>query len=175
VLPALVQASLCAPSDLDHARVLALLAAGERLADARLVAVVVGGLDQQPAGVAGAGLGDRALAALAVGGALGGHHPEEAGQLAGALEAGEVADLGAQAGGRERVDAPEAAQPGDHWGVAGLVDRLLERLDQPAAATGEQLDSGQVSTNVACEQASSNSCERSQLRCLAVQAPPGPG
>ena len=40
------------------------------VADARRVAVVVGGLDQQPAGVRRAGLGDRALAALAVGGVL---------------------------------------------------------------------------------------------------------
>jgi hypothetical protein len=59
--PALVKAPLGAPGDLDQARVLALLATGERLADARLVAVVVGGLDQQPTGVAGAGLGDRPL------------------------------------------------------------------------------------------------------------------
>jgi hypothetical protein len=32
VAPALVQASLCSPGDLDHARVLSLLAVGERLA-----------------------------------------------------------------------------------------------------------------------------------------------
>ena len=53
VLPALVQAALGAPGDLDDARVLAGLAAGERLADPGRVAVVVGGLDEQPAGVAG--------------------------------------------------------------------------------------------------------------------------
>ena len=52
VRPALVEASLCAPGDLDHTGVLAGLAAGERLADERLVAVVVGGLDQEPARVA---------------------------------------------------------------------------------------------------------------------------
>ena len=45
VLPTLMHAALGAPRDLDHARVLAGLAARERLADARRVAVVVGGLD----------------------------------------------------------------------------------------------------------------------------------
>lgn len=66
VLPALVQSPLGAPGDLDDARVLAVLAARERLADARRVAVVLRGLDEQPAGVRRAGLGDRALAALGV-------------------------------------------------------------------------------------------------------------
>jgi hypothetical protein len=81
------------------------LTAGERRADARPVAVVVGGLDQEAAGVRGPGLGDRAEAAPFVGGVLGGHDPEEARQLARLGEAGEVADLGAEAGGRQRVDA----------------------------------------------------------------------
>src|SRR3954463_811866 len=44
VLPALVQAALGAPGDFDDARVLAVLAVGEALADARRVAVLVGGL-----------------------------------------------------------------------------------------------------------------------------------
>ena len=78
VLPALVQAPLAAPGDLEHARVLVLLAAGERLADARRVAVVVGRLDQEPAGVAGAGLGDRALAAPLVRAALRADDPVQA-------------------------------------------------------------------------------------------------
>src|ERR1019366_7883230 len=68
VLPALVQALLGAPGDRNHARVLACLAAGERVADQRSAAVVVGRLDEQPAGVRRPGLGDRALAALEVGG-----------------------------------------------------------------------------------------------------------
>ena len=50
--PALVQSALGAPSDLDHTRVLAALAAGELLADRRVVAIVVGGFDQEPARVA---------------------------------------------------------------------------------------------------------------------------
>ncbi len=66
VLPALVQASLGAPGDLDDAWVLAGLAAGECLAAARRVAVVVGGLDEQPAGVGRPSFGNRALAALLV-------------------------------------------------------------------------------------------------------------
>ena len=51
VLPALVEPPLGAPGDFDHARVLAVLAAGELLADARRPAVVMGGFDQQRAGV----------------------------------------------------------------------------------------------------------------------------
>ena len=50
-LPALVQPALGAPGDLDHPRVLAVLAASQAVADGGPVAVVVGGLDQQPAGV----------------------------------------------------------------------------------------------------------------------------
>ena len=42
--PALLHAPLGTPGDLDHARVLALLATRERRADPRLVAVVVGGI-----------------------------------------------------------------------------------------------------------------------------------
>jgi hypothetical protein len=48
VPPALIQAALGAPRDLDDAWVLSVLAAGKRLPDAGLVAVVVRGLDQQP-------------------------------------------------------------------------------------------------------------------------------
>src|SRR3954467_1380226 len=51
VLPAGVQAPLGAPGDLDDAWVLAVLAGGERLADARRVSVVVGG----PGGEGGGG------------------------------------------------------------------------------------------------------------------------
>src|SRR5215211_537247 len=109
VLPALVEALLGAPGDRDHARVLALLAAGESFADRGTVAVMVGGLDQEAAGVGGSGLGDRALAAPFVGGALGGHDAEEARQQARLWEPSEVADLGGEARGRQRVDAPEAA------------------------------------------------------------------
>ena len=69
VVPALVQAALGAPGDLDRARVLAALATRDRGPDRRPVAVVVGSLDQEPAGVHRSGLDDRALAALGVGGA----------------------------------------------------------------------------------------------------------
>src|SRR6202012_5957618 len=76
-LPALAQSALRAPADLDHARVLAGLAAGEVLPDGGLVAVVGGGFKRQPAGVRGSGVGDRALPACGVGGVLGGNDPEK--------------------------------------------------------------------------------------------------
>jgi hypothetical protein len=41
VLPALVESSLCSPSDSDDTRILALLTLAERLTDERVVAVVV--------------------------------------------------------------------------------------------------------------------------------------
>ena len=50
VLPALVQPALGAPGDRDDARVLAVLAARERLPDRGRLAVMLGGLDEQPAG-----------------------------------------------------------------------------------------------------------------------------
>src|SRR5919198_5148965 len=108
-----MQAPLGTPGDRDHARILALLASSECLADARLVAVVVSCLDEQPARVAGAGLCDRALPAFDVRAALGRDDPEEPRQQLWPPEASEVADLGAQPGGRERVDPSKAAQPGD--------------------------------------------------------------
>src|SRR5689334_4637094 len=60
-VPALVQATLGAPGDLDHPRVLAVLAAREGVADGGLVAVVMSSLDQQSAAVRRPGLGDRPL------------------------------------------------------------------------------------------------------------------
>ena len=144
VLPALVQASLGAPCDLDDAWVLAMLAACEGRADVWLVAVVVRGFDQQPACVAGAGFGDRALAALGVRGSLGWDDPQEPGEQGGSREPSPVADLCREPGTGERVDPAEAAQPGDHGGVAGVGDRVLERSDQCASATSEQLDRGEV-------------------------------
>src|SRR5690348_16732374 len=69
--PARVEASLRFPGDVDDLRRLAALATLELDADAGLAAVVVGGLDQQPAGVAGPRFGDRPLAALLACGVLG--------------------------------------------------------------------------------------------------------
>lgn len=109
VLPAGVQAPLGAPGAGDHAWVLVVLAALELEADGGAVAVVLGGLDEQPAGMSGAGLGDVALAAALAGGVLGRHDPDEPGQLPRPAEALEVADLGGQARRAEGVDPSEAA------------------------------------------------------------------
>jgi len=68
--PAGVQASLRAPGDIYDLRRLVALTALELEPDAGLAAVVVGGLDQQPAGVGGAGLGNRSLAAALAAGVL---------------------------------------------------------------------------------------------------------
>ena len=68
--PAGVEASLRAPGDVDDLGWLSALAALERLPDNGAAAVVLGGLDQQPAGVGRAGLGDRPEPALLAGGVL---------------------------------------------------------------------------------------------------------
>ena len=52
LVPAAVKTLLGAPGDIDHARVLAALAAPELVADPRWVAVVVGSLNEQAPGVA---------------------------------------------------------------------------------------------------------------------------
>ena len=145
VLPALVEAALGAPGDLDDARVLPGLAARERLADAWLVAVVVGGLDQQPAGVGGPGLGDRALAALGVRGVLGGHDPEEARTAALGLGKRAKSPTSAHSPAAVSVSIPRKQRSrAITGGVRALGDLLLERRDQRRAAAGQQLDRGQV-------------------------------
>ena len=102
--PAGVQSPLRTPGDVDYLGGLAALAALERPAYPRMALVVIGGLDQQAAGVSRARFGDRALAALLAGGVFRGDDPEIAGQAVGVLEAIELADLGARAMRREGVD-----------------------------------------------------------------------
>jgi hypothetical protein len=119
--------SVCqVPSTREHVRGPAGLAALEGAAAARWAAVVPGRLDEQSAGVSGTGLGDRSLAAALAGGALRRHQSEVAAQVRGAREAGEVADLGAQADRGEGVDAAQAAQPGDGVGPGRLGDEPLD-------------------------------------------------
>ena len=68
--PAGVEPALRMPGDVDDLGCLPALAALERFTDRGAAAVVVGRLDQQPAGVGGAGLGDRPEPALSAGGVL---------------------------------------------------------------------------------------------------------
>jgi len=63
-LPALVEPTLGAPGDVDHARVLALLTLRDVVRRPRDVSVLPSRLDEQPASVLGAGLGDSTLTAL---------------------------------------------------------------------------------------------------------------
>ena len=144
VAPAAVKALLGAPGDIDHARVLAALAAPELVADPRRVAVVVGSLNEQAPGVAGAGLGDRALAAPAPGGVLARDDAEEAGQAGGALEAIEAADLGSNPAGRQRVEPAEAAQPRDRRLERALRPGFFEREVERRASLERGLDRRQL-------------------------------
>ena len=97
--PARVQAALCFPGDIDDLGRVAALATLERLADHRAAAVMVGRLDQQPAGMRGPCLGDRSEPALAAGGVLARNDPEVGGELIGMIESSPLTDLGAQAQG----------------------------------------------------------------------------
>src|SRR5262249_58174159 len=78
VHPALVQALLAAPGDLNDTRVLARLAGLQVLANRGTVTVVVGRLDQQAPGVRRPRLGDLAPGALLVRGVLPRHAAREA-------------------------------------------------------------------------------------------------
>src|SRR3954452_7803460 len=105
VAPAGVQSALGAPGQLDDPGFVAVLAALQGAADARWARVVVGGLDEQPARVHGAGLGDSALAALVAAGVFGWDQAKVGAERRRAEEALEVADFGADAERRQRVEA----------------------------------------------------------------------
>ena len=124
-VPDVVEALLGFPGDRDRLGRLVLLAALERGAFAGRAAVVPGRLDEEPARVAGAGLRDRALPSLLARAVFGADEPEVVRQLRGVLEAGEVADLGAEPDRGERVDATEAAQPCDRLGPRGERGRSV--------------------------------------------------
>jgi len=79
-------------------------------------AVGPGSLDEGAAGAGVAGLGDAALVASGAAGVLGGDQPDEGGELARVVEAGDVAELGDD---RECNEPLDAAQ-----GLDGVDDRL---------------------------------------------------
>jgi hypothetical protein len=108
-----VEAVLGTPGDLEHVVGLAFVTAAQGDADARLARVVPGGLDQQSACVAGAGFGDRSACLAFAGLVRRGNQTESGGELAGSLEAAEVADLEAEDERGQCLDPAEAAQPRD--------------------------------------------------------------
>jgi hypothetical protein len=120
-----VEAVLRAPGDLEDVVGLTDLPVGQRGTDPGLAQVVPGGLDEEAAGEAGAGLGDRTARLARAGLVQRGDESEPSRQLAGSLEAAEVADLEMQHERRERLDAAEAAQPGDGRPVLRLGRRSL--------------------------------------------------
>jgi len=104
-LPALVEAQLRLLGAGHDAGRLTGLAARQMRGASRPATLVVGRLDQQSAGVVVAGLGDRALPAALTRGALRGHEAQVGHECGRSLETGEVADLGDQPDGGQRVDA----------------------------------------------------------------------
>jgi len=100
--PAGVEPSLGARGGVDDVRGLAFLAALQLLSVCDVPLVVVGGLDQQPAGV------EPALVIapwrLLAGGVLRGHDPEIGGQTVRMIEALELADLGTDPQGGQGAD-----------------------------------------------------------------------
>ena len=66
---------------------------------------------------------------------FGWHQADEGHELLGGTEAFEVADLGDKRERRQRVDAAQAAQPGDQLTprslLGTLTDRALKHLDPP--------------------------------------------
>ena len=136
-----VQAVLRAPGDLKDVVGDAVVAGGERDADARGAQVVPGGLDEDASGVPGAGLGDRAVGIGFAGLLARGDEPQPGAQLHGARKALKVADLQDDDQRGERVDAAERAQPADDRPELRVArdpgEALVERF-----AAGEQARAG---------------------------------
>ena len=170
--PGAVEAPLRRPADRDRGRRLAALALLERPPRAGAVAVVPGRLDQQPAGVARAGLGDRPLPAPLASRGLGRHQPDVAHQPAGAGEATEVADLGAEPDRRQRVDAAQAAQAGDLALAGRAGDRRRDQSLELRPAVQQRLDRAAVVAQRRLGRPSRSSTPASQARWRSVQAPP---
>jgi len=73
-----------------------------------------------------------------------GNQPDEAHELLGALEPGEVAGLGEQSDRAQRVDAPHAAQPCDQLMVRALAGEMVEPGLQHLNATLDLINGEQV-------------------------------
>ena len=142
--------------------------------DAGLAAVVVGGLDQQSAGVAGAGFGDRPLAALLAAGVFGGDDPDVGGELVGVVEAVKLADLGAQPERGERVDPAQAPQPADCAGERRVGRERRELLLDPVAAGDQYVVGVQVVGDRQLRGAVGEPQAREPFRCLSDHGSPGP-
>ena len=101
------------------------------------------------------------MAALGAGAVLGGHDPEKPGQQRRSGEPGEVADLGTDPRGGQRVDPAKAAQPRDHGCMRALAALLLEQLEQCPATADQELNRGQI-VRERCARASVREPQRPQ-------------
>jgi hypothetical protein len=144
VRPLVVQAVLGAPAGLGRARIAAALASGGVGGERGGVAVVVRRLDQRRSGKARACFGVRAVACDLARGVLGGDDAEVGARRPGALEATEVADLGARAEGGRRVDPAQATRPGDGLCPRAVRPALADRAIERRAPLLEGLDRGRV-------------------------------
>ena len=115
-----VEPVLTLPGVGDDRGVLALLPPFERSADGGPPSVTPGGLDEHVSATGVAGLGDGALPPAVAGGVLAGHQAEVGHELAGILEAAEVAELGGQNHGCVGLEASEAGDAIDDGLVAGV-------------------------------------------------------
>src|SRR5512141_737088 len=97
-------------------------------------------LDEDAAGVAVAGLGDPASPLLAAAGVLAGDEADEGHELARALEATEVVDLGEEDHGGEGGDAPQAGELADRIGVGLSGRETSDVLLEQSALFDEVLD-----------------------------------
>jgi len=120
----------------DDLRGLALPAGYYRFALPRRVAVVPGSLDQGAASVGVAGLGDAASSLLAAARAFAGDEADEGHELAGVLEASEVADLRDEDDGGEGVPLDRGPE-GLALGGGGKV--LVEGLEPPQRALQDEV------------------------------------
>lgn len=111
---ALVESDLGLPGELTVRGGLALLAQGELGGDLGRAQGVLGGLDQDPAGVGVAVLGDLAELAGLTGGMFTRNQPEEGHQVAGVFKSSQIAQFGNEHRGRSQLETSHAHKSLNH-------------------------------------------------------------
>jgi len=139
-----VETVLALPGVADDSGVLTLLAPLEGCADGGAFAVLPGSLDEGVAHAAVAGLGDGAQALSRARGVLAGHEADVGHELAGALEAAQVAELGGNDHGGLGLEAAEATEAINQGLVAGREGESLDAAVELIAALELVLEEGEV-------------------------------
>ena len=140
----LEESMLALPGMGDCGRILTMLSAFETGAEGGSLAIVPGGLNEDVADASVAGLGDGALSSALTGGMLAGSETDVGHELARALEAAHVAELGGQDHGCLGLEAAEAGDAVDDGLVAGREGKGLDAAIEFVSALQLVLEEGEV-------------------------------